>query len=55
MAVWCMFYVPFGIFVDHLVYFSRFGMLYQDKSGNPAFDRSRSQSAAVELERAKFM
>jgi hypothetical protein len=27
---------PFGIFYDYLVHFSRFGMLYQEKSGNPA-------------------
>jgi hypothetical protein len=26
---------PFGIFYGHLVYFSRFGMLYQVNSGNP--------------------
>jgi hypothetical protein len=26
---------PFGILCDTLVYFSRFGMLYQEKSGNP--------------------
>jgi hypothetical protein len=26
---------PFGIFVGHLVYISRFGLLYQEKSGNP--------------------
>jgi hypothetical protein len=26
----------FGIFCGNLVHFSRFGMLYQDKSGNPA-------------------
>jgi hypothetical protein len=26
----------FGIFHGHLVYFSRFGMLQQEKSGNPA-------------------
>jgi hypothetical protein len=25
----------FGIFYGYLVYFSRFGMLYQEKSGNP--------------------
>jgi hypothetical protein len=25
----------FGIFYGHLVYFSHFGMLYQEKSGNP--------------------
>jgi hypothetical protein len=27
---------PFGIFVGHLVHFSHFGMLFQEKSGNPA-------------------
>jgi hypothetical protein len=26
----------FGIFYGHLVYFAPFGMLYQDKFGNPA-------------------
>jgi hypothetical protein len=26
---------PFGIVCGHLVYFSRFGMFYQEKSGNP--------------------
>jgi hypothetical protein len=25
---------PFGIFYGHLVYFSRFGILHQEKSGN---------------------
>jgi hypothetical protein len=41
MAIWSIL-VPFGIFCStlvkfcgHLVYFSRFGMLYQEKSGNP--------------------
>jgi hypothetical protein len=28
---------PFGIFCCHLVYFSRIGMPYQEKSGNPAW------------------
>jgi hypothetical protein len=27
---------PFGIFHEYLVYFSRFGMFYQEISGNPA-------------------
>jgi hypothetical protein len=27
---------PFGITSGNLEYFSRFGILYQDKSGNPA-------------------
>jgi hypothetical protein len=26
----------FGIFCGHLVYFPRFGILYHEKSGNPA-------------------
>jgi hypothetical protein len=28
---------PLGIFYGYLVYFSRLGMLYQEKSGNPAY------------------
>jgi hypothetical protein len=27
---------PFGIFCGHLVHIPRFGILYQEKSGNPA-------------------
>jgi hypothetical protein len=27
---------PFGIFCGHWVIFHRFGILYQEKSGNPA-------------------
>jgi hypothetical protein len=40
-AIWSI-SLPFGIFFGHLVYFMviwyivpRFGMLYQEKSGNP--------------------
>jgi hypothetical protein len=29
-------YGHFGIFCGHFVYFSRFGLLWQEKSGNPA-------------------
>jgi hypothetical protein len=29
------FLCTFGIFYGHLVYFSRFGILHQEKSGNP--------------------
>jgi hypothetical protein len=43
VAFWYILW-PFGIFCghlvyvfyDYLVYFSRFGILYQEKSGNPA-------------------
>jgi hypothetical protein len=35
MAIWSISWV-FHIFYGHLVYFHRFGILYQDKSGNPA-------------------
>jgi hypothetical protein len=27
---------PFGVFYGYLVYSTRFGVLYQEKSGNPA-------------------
>jgi hypothetical protein len=37
MAIWPILY-PFDIFFDYLVYFSRYGMLYKEKSGNPAFN-----------------
>jgi hypothetical protein len=32
-ANWCNLW-SFGIFCGHLLYFSRFGMLFQEKSGN---------------------
>jgi hypothetical protein len=32
-AIWYILW-SFGIFYGHLVYFSRFGMLYEEKSGN---------------------
>jgi hypothetical protein len=31
---------PFGIYYGYLVYFSRFGTPYQEKSGNQASDMS---------------
>jgi hypothetical protein len=34
MAIWSILR-PFGIMYVYLVYFSRFGILYQEKSGNP--------------------
>jgi hypothetical protein len=35
---------PFGIFCFRLVYFSRIGMLYQEKSGNPFSDNRLSEN-----------
>jgi hypothetical protein len=35
LAIWYI-VLPIGTFFGHLVYFSRFGMLYREKSGNPA-------------------
>jgi hypothetical protein len=34
-AIWYICWSFGTIFVGHLVYFSRFGILYQEKSGNP--------------------
>jgi hypothetical protein len=34
MAIWYISWT-FGTFYGYFVYFSRFGMLYQGKSGNP--------------------
>jgi hypothetical protein len=33
----CSILCSYGTFIGHLIYFSRFGMLYGEKSGNPAF------------------
>jgi hypothetical protein len=37
LAIWYILRT-FGIFVSHFDLFSRFGMLHQDKSGNPILD-----------------
>jgi hypothetical protein len=37
MDIWSI-SLPFGILYGHLVYFSRFGTLYKEKSGNPVFN-----------------
>jgi hypothetical protein len=34
VAIWYILW-PFGIFCGHLIYFSCFGMLQPEKSGNP--------------------
>jgi hypothetical protein len=38
MAI-CIILGPFGLFCGQVVYFSRFGILYHEKSGNPAQHR----------------
>jgi hypothetical protein len=43
-AIWQIL-CPFGIFHGCLVYFSRFGMLFQEKSGNP--DLACAQTCAI--------
>jgi hypothetical protein len=37
----------FGLFWGHLVYFSRIGMLYQEKSGNPGADNSSAIKPSI--------
>jgi hypothetical protein len=36
VVIWYILW-SFGIFCGHLVHFSRFGMFYREKSGNPVF------------------
>jgi hypothetical protein len=40
----------FGIFCDNLVYFSCFGMLYQEKSGNPGTYEGLEASSTITAE-----
>jgi hypothetical protein len=40
---------PFGTFYGYLVYFSRFGILRQDKSGNPARRRTLLHNTGVKV------
>jgi hypothetical protein len=49
---------PFNIFYGPLVYFSRFGMLYQEKSGNPgaaSADDTRSAKKAIKKFLSSFI
>jgi nitrate reductase gamma subunit len=39
-AICVIFYGHLVLFVEALVYFSRFGILYEDKSGNPGRNRA---------------
>jgi hypothetical protein len=45
---------PFDIFCGHLVYFPRFGILYQEKSGNPALYRKSQLKTCSEIRRIYF-
>jgi hypothetical protein len=47
-AIWYI-YGTFGILCGHLVYFPRFGILYHEKSGNPALDYILQQSSITQL------
>jgi hypothetical protein len=40
MAIWDILW-PFGTFCVHLVHFSVFGIMYEEKSGNPVVCRNR--------------
>jgi hypothetical protein len=49
-AIWYIL-LPFGTFYGYLVYFSRFGMLYQEKSGNPGLLRRKGRRDLLKYER----
>jgi hypothetical protein len=40
---------PFGIFYGHLVYFPRFGILYLEKSGNPAKYKNVDEPSSAQI------
>jgi hypothetical protein len=50
MDIWCILW-PFGRFYGRLVYFYRFGMLCQEKSGNPALIPEAESTLNSELGR----
>jgi hypothetical protein len=40
-AYWYIYVIrPFGIVCCHLVFYPRFGILFQEKSGNPGLDEN---------------
>jgi hypothetical protein len=53
MATWFILR-PFGIFCGYLVYFPHFGMLHQEKSGNPASDMMRRGSVSHMTEESSY-
>jgi hypothetical protein len=49
LCIWSILW-PFGIFHGYLVHFARFGMMYQEKSGNPVLkDSAAGQSINFNL------
>jgi hypothetical protein len=48
-----IFYVHLVHFLGHSVYFSRFGMFYREKSGNPD-DKTRKFGTTAKLQQKKF-
>jgi hypothetical protein len=46
---------PFGIFTPVLVHFTRFGMLHQEKSGNPVMKADSRQNYRKPLKFFKFL
>jgi hypothetical protein len=46
-TVFCYMLWTFGIVRGNLVYFSRFGILYKEKSGNPAIENKTYFSVAT--------
>jgi hypothetical protein len=47
------FFGPFGVFYGDLIYFSRFGVLYQEKSGNPVIGSRRKTRRSFQDEGEK--
>jgi hypothetical protein len=46
MVIWDIL-LPFGTFCVHLVHFSGFGIMYREKSGNPARAGNRTSSDVI--------
>jgi hypothetical protein len=49
-----IFYGRLGKFCCHLVYFSRFGMFYKEKSGNPGGEREKCLTGLEKMENRYF-
>jgi hypothetical protein len=53
-TVFCYIVLALGIVCGNLVYFSRFGILYQEKSGNPAHATYQQQQRQFQPETLRF-